>query len=142
ALALAISPDGQRVASGGADGTTRVWQIAAGLPMVLGPGPGEITALAFLPDGKRLLAADSKGRLQLWDLSTRVAVVLEGHSDRITGLVVSGDGARALSAGRDGLLRLWDLAAAEAHGSADVDRPLWSVALSDDGRTAAVRLPG
>jgi eukaryotic-like serine/threonine-protein kinase len=140
--ALAIAPDGQRAASGGVDGTVRVWPLAEGPPLVLGPGPAEITALAFLPDGRRLLSADARGRLSLWDLAARVAAVLEGHTDRVTGIVISGDGGRALSAGRDGLLRLWDLTDPAALRSTDVDRPLFSIALSGDGRVTAVRLPG
>jgi WD40 repeat protein len=142
AQALAASPDSEKLASGGVDGTARVWQIATGAPMVLGPGKGEITALQFLPDSRRLLAGDSQGRLQLWDLTTHVAVVLEGHSDRVTGLAVSGDGTRALSCGRDGTLHLWDLTKGEARGNVDVERPLVSLALSADGRTVAARLPG
>jgi WD40 repeat protein len=142
ALTLALSPDGRMLASGGADGTVRVRQIVAGEPMMLGPSKGEITALAFLPDGRRLLSGDSKGRVQLWDLTARVAVVLTGHDDRITGLVVVPGGDHAVTAARDGSLRAWDLGRGEPAGSADAGRPIWSLALSADGRTVAARLPG
>ncbi|MBN9522397.1 serine/threonine protein kinase [bacterium] len=58
ALTVAVSPDGRRAASGGADGRVYVWQLAAGeLAVTLAEHTGPVRAVAFSPTGRYLLTA-------------------------------------------------------------------------------------
>ncbi len=67
--ALAFSPDGKRLAAGGA-WTVRVWDIDSGRSA----GPfeghrGKVTSLAFSPEGKRLASASADSTVLVWDVS-------------------------------------------------------------------------
>lgn len=53
---VAVSPDGQRIAAGRADGTARITRFdGTGEPVELRTGSGATSWLAFAPDGRRLV---------------------------------------------------------------------------------------
>jgi WD40 repeat protein len=72
--ALALSPDGQRLASGGsnpADHTVRLWEVATGKEVATLTGHVDgVTGLLFSPDGKYLVSGGRDARLLVWDART------------------------------------------------------------------------
>ncbi len=70
-LAVALSPDGQLVLSGGHDGVIRLWRAADGeLLNVFEGHAGRVTALAVTPDGRGAFSASADGTIRRWPLAT------------------------------------------------------------------------
>ena len=65
-LALAITPDGTRLISGGGEGIVRMQSVVGGDPTATWRVPGEwIHSIAISPDGKKLAFGASDGKVRI-----------------------------------------------------------------------------
>jgi WD40 repeat protein len=66
--ALAVSPDGRRIASVGSDQAVKLWDASTGQQLITLRGhQNEIRAVAFSPDGRLIASADDGGVVRIWD---------------------------------------------------------------------------
>jgi WD40 repeat protein len=111
--AIAYSPDGKTILTGGEGGSLRLWDAATGRELKrIAVQEKQVNAVAFSPDGKKIAAAGSEGRVCIHDAVT-------GHELRtsrwttqaIYTLVFSPDGNAVASAGFEGIIAIHDLSA-------------------------------
>ena len=109
--AVAVTPDGRRVASGASDNTLRVWDLASGIELRRLEGHSdEVMAVAMTPDGRRAVSGSRDHTLRVWDLESGIELHrLEGHSGDVMAVAMTPDGQRAVSGASDSTLRVWDL---------------------------------
>jgi WD40 repeat protein len=88
--AVAFHPHGNRLVSGSADRTLRLWQIDQTKSVLIQTIYGhsaEITAVAFSPDGSFFVSAGMDRIIRIWATATgRVQGVLRGHTSQINAL--------------------------------------------------------
>ncbi len=110
-MAVAVSPDGELLASGGGDWLIRLWEMDTGEPVgePLGGHTNAVIGLAFSPDGQTLVSGSWDGTIQLWDVTTGQAIgqsIISG-SNIINSVAFSPDGT-TLASNADPIT-LWDM---------------------------------
>jgi WD40 repeat protein len=138
--AVAISPDGQRLATGGDDGAAVVWKVGEGVEKELTGDPSRpVLCVAFSPDGTTLAAGDREFTVTLWDVAAAVKLAtLRAHSGSVRCLAFSPDGRTLATGSDDQTIRLWDLTSREVRAVLRGHRrPVGAVRFAPDGRTLA-----
>jgi len=116
---VTVSPDGSLCASGGRDGTAKLWDLGSeeAKPLHTLDSGDEINALSFSPNRYWLCAA-AGAVIKIWDLEQKVIVEelkpevmghKEGSPPVCTSLCWSSDGQTLFAGYTDNLIRVWSL---------------------------------
>ena len=149
--AIAYSPDGKTIVSGGADGTVRLWDGATGKHKATLRHGGwmnflfpwlnpSVNAISYSPDGNTVAVASVDSKLRLWDTqTTQLKATLTGHTAAINFVAYSSDGKIIATAGgwKDYTIRLWDAVTGETKSVLTGYTPINVVAYSPNGKTIA-----
>ena len=142
ATKLAVSPDGNTIASALSDGTVTLRNMVGGETIATLPASSEeILAIEFSPDGHSLFIGTHDSSVQTWDLTTSVPSLLtEQHfSTSADFMILSPDAQSFVTTNLGGgAVYLWRVAGGTLVAKLDVDNDyIDSLAFSTDGQVFA-----
>lgn len=108
-LGIAFSPDGEKLASVGADKKIKIWDINKGelLSTLYDNVSGEVS-ISFSPDGKNLVSGSWDQSVKIWDINTgEVIRRFNGHEKSLRAASYSPTGKFIASAGWDKEIIIW-----------------------------------
>jgi WD40 repeat protein len=141
--ALAFSPDGTSLVSGGGDRVIRFWDPRSGsISASLYGHQGSISALALNPQGNLLVSSGRDRTMKVWDVKSGALLhTIDVRDDGIWGvnaMSFSLDGKSFVSGGHNGSLKVWDTALWKTERSLLIDNDevgeAMSVVFSPDGK--------
>jgi|GEM_PF-1904142 len=139
--AVAFSPDGKTVLTGGEDGRVRFWRTDNGEPIGKAlPHNNSVLAVAFSPDGKRILTGSSDRTARFWraDSGEQISKPLQ-HKGSVLAVAFSPDGDKVITGCEDGTARLWRTDSGEPIGKAlRHEGAISAVAFSPDGQALLI----
>jgi hypothetical protein len=117
-LALCFSPDGARLAVGGADNAIRIYDAASGNEtLVIQQHADWVTALAFSRDGSHLASASRDRSARVYDSKTgELVTTYNEHGGPVLAVAFNEDGKQVFSAGKEKKILVWNAADAKKAG--------------------------
>ncbi len=138
--AIAISPNGQTIASGSLDDKIKIWHLQTGeLTQTLTGHSKAINTLAISPNGQLLVSGGDDRTIKIWNLFTGNTLrTLTDHGRDVSSVAISADGLTLASGSKDRTIKLWKLTNGTLRGTLlSPAGMIKSVAISPDGQFLA-----
>jgi WD40 repeat protein len=116
---VAISPQGDILATGSDDKTARLWNLDTGESFrIIAGNSNFVKAVAFSPDGNILATGSDDRTVRLWDVAgLQLLRTLAGHSHAVKSVAFSPDGQFLASGSWDKTVKLWEVGGGKEIGT-------------------------
>jgi len=120
-LGIAVSPDGQRIVTGGSHKTAKVWDVDSGqLLLTLRGHRRQVYCVAWSHDGRLIATGSLDGSAKIWDarggdelqtlyMDHQQPLELTGYSRGVVDVGFDGASCRLVTGSSDGKARVWDI---------------------------------
>ncbi|MBE0681505.1 MAG: helix-turn-helix domain-containing protein [Anaerolineales bacterium] len=115
-MGIALSPDGQQLASTSLDRTIKIWSLTPGQETiaVVSAVTGYGTRVAYNPNGQEFATNGGDGTATLWNAKTgEPRLIFRGHDIEVLNVAFSPDGTRFATGSLDGTVVIWDTASGQ-----------------------------
>lgn len=138
-LAVAISSDGQTIASGLADGNIKLWNKNTGKELRnLAGHSSTIDSLAISADGQILASGSRDKTVKIWNIQNgQLLNTLTETPGSVVSVAISPDGQMVAGGSvEDKVIRIWNLRSGKLlHSLSGHSYPIWSIAFCSDSQT-------
>jgi WD40 repeat protein len=137
---LAVSPDGETIATSSADQTVKLWNANTGtLIRTLQGHSGTVWTLDISPNGETIATGSADQTVKLWNLQTGNLIrTLEGHQDWVFSVRFAPDGQTLFSGSKDQTIKQWNVQTGqEMRTLRGHDNAVRSLAIAPNGETLA-----
>ncbi|MCB0571733.1 MAG: hypothetical protein KDC66_18315, partial [Phaeodactylibacter sp.] len=136
--ASALSPDGQTIITGDAEGWLYWWNRQGALLRSIKGHDYDVKALAFNPDGTQFVSASNDTQARLWSIQGDSLATLAGHEIDLFAAAYSPDGKLIATSDWDNLIKLWDTSGQEQTTISGFEDVINEIAFTPDGQYMVV----
>ncbi|MEG3845744.1 MULTISPECIES: NB-ARC domain-containing protein [unclassified Microcoleus] len=137
---VALSRDGQLLATGDNNCKVCLWQLQTGQQLLSCEGHTNwVRSVVFDRDGETLVSGSVDRTVKLWSVKTGQCLkTFTGHDGEVYSVAFSPDGKTAVSGSSDRTIKLWDINTGECVKTfTGHSKEVLAIALSPDGQTVA-----
>jgi WD40 repeat protein len=137
--AVAVTPDGNRVITGGSGGSIKIWNADTGTT-IGDPQRVErfaVSAITIAGNGSTAVIGGDSGEIAIWDLleMRKLGDSISAAVGGVTSVSITEDGRLAAVGGADGIVSFWDIKSRERQSHIDTGHgSVTKVLLTQDGR--------